>query len=312
MQKLIFWPLASLGLALSLAGCGQDSPPPPTEAPAPSAIAVDNSAPATEATATTSVAPTSRMNVSVYEGSLTISLNGRKVGDYPSPIQLDVTPYLKAGENTIKIDWGANTRGAAKIEYALTATPDKYSDISSFNLTNPEGKQAGSKSLSFNLPNPDGTLPPVETTDTATEEPTPAAETSTSTGDTTSNTATESVVPTETTTPEATTPAPEKATSSGVKAIMSISSNDSPISVSLNGQNVGDFQSYLKIDVGRYLKPGKNTVQIKWTSKTYFNVKIAYFSKDANDYRDVSRTSLYQSDTRKPGSRNISFQIPTS
>jgi hypothetical protein len=298
------WPLASLGLALVLGGCGQKESAPTTEGAAP--LAGQNPAPTSEPTPATSAATAARMNVSVEEGTLTISLNGRKVGDYQSPLQLDVTPYLKPGQNTITLAWTESTRGSARIQYALAATPDKYNDISSFNLLGSQGKQAGTKSLDFNLPNPDGSLPAVEAATPSDASATAAPESA--------ETTSPSAAPAENAAPAPVAPAetPQKAPSSGVKAIMSVSSNDTPISVSLNGQSVGDFQSYLKIDVGRYLKPGKNQLQVNWKQKTYFDVKIAYFSSDANDYRDVSRTRLYQSDTIKPGSRSISFQIPTS
>ncbi|RYZ85948.1 MAG: hypothetical protein EOP06_15435, partial [Proteobacteria bacterium] len=111
----LFWPLASVGFALTLSGCStltsKLNPP-----PAPDVV---TNSPPTKPTAETApapaAAPDSHLVVSLLEGTLTVSLNGRKVGDYGSTIQVDASPYLKPGKNTLTVDWEANTKGMVKV-----------------------------------------------------------------------------------------------------------------------------------------------------------------------------------------------------
>lgn len=296
------WSAALCG-ALLLGGCTQsEESAPDTAAPVTAVAPSPTTAPA--------VAPQSRLTATVSKGSATVTLNGRKVGDYPSYIRLDVTPYLQPGENSLAVNWTQPTSGSVKIEYALAATPDKWTDIANVTFYDGDKTVPGNKTLSFNLPNADGTLPlapAASTTDSA-----PAAD----------NAAPNSIAapvnnaapaPDVATTPLANAAAPTAAPSNGIKALLNASSNDGTFEVFLNDTKVGDFQSHIQIDVGSYLKPGTNRLKVAWTERSsYFNAKLAYFSTAANDYRNLARIQLYTSDTRKPGQREVSFNLPSS
>lgn len=92
----------------------------------------------------------SLLRVYTSQGKFAVYLNGKKIGDYKGLVKVDVSPYVKAGENTMKIVWPKKTWGNVKIAHAKQK--NDFKDISKIEIMYAEGKEAGSETVSFLLP----------------------------------------------------------------------------------------------------------------------------------------------------------------
>lgn len=90
------------------------------------------------------------VNPTTMDRPFSVYLNGRKLGDYLKYGQVDVTPYLRAGRNTLRVVW-TDTNGIASVELAHAADGKTYRTLTEVTF---QGFRANprEKTVEFNLP----------------------------------------------------------------------------------------------------------------------------------------------------------------
>ncbi len=94
------------------------------------------------------------------------------------------------------------------------------------------------------------------------------------------------------------------------QVILSIDlANNTPAGVSINGTKIGDFQAFLRLDVARFVHPGKNTLRvIARGSGLYGRVAIVYAARP-NEYNEVGHIGD-PARLDRPRDRTIDFVLP--
>ncbi len=95
------------------------------------------------------------INMLADRGEVYVTLNSERLGPFEGPTRLDVSEYLKTGENTFELSWDAPVDRLYEAHLSHAAEAGAFAEIAKIDVGHAEREEANSKGVRFTLFEPE-------------------------------------------------------------------------------------------------------------------------------------------------------------